>query len=213
MLPAASHGSTPTLLYVHSASNDAQIAQELEVVKSAVGATMGILFVRGSESECALSADVKAARCWPQPDDESSSRRIWERWDKVQWQAEALLPEGTHPRLVIGFKEGAAFAARAFKRGAIQATMAAAVAPATLESGNYPSWLVGIGIPASAESVFSSGSTASATCPRDGGAALTDRDLKMASDVFHVVSHRSGKDGAKGPATPCTVHPARPSRP
>ena len=207
-LPANADASTPTVLYVHSASNETTVAQELEVVKAALGDTMGILFARGSESECALAADVRATFCWPQPDDLASSEPIWERWDKVQWQAEALLPEGTHPRLVLGFREGAAFAARAYQRGAIHAQVMAVVAPAekALEPGPYPGWLVGVGVPASSATLFTSSTGSSARCTRDDSRALAASDLERVLGVFHLATRPASAGEAPLAPAPCTIH-------
>lgn len=211
-LPEHPAADTATVLYVHSASNEATIAQELEAVKAAFGSTMVILFVRGSESECALSTDVHAARCWPQPGDDRGSQRLWEHWDKVQWQAEALLPEGRHPRLILGFEEGAAFAARAWRRGAVHATMAGVVAPAELDVGEYPEWLVGIGVPAAVEPLFANPATAVCTRPR--GAPLGASDLDLLAALFELATHPVPKGAApKSSPSACIIHPARTARP
>lgn len=203
-LPSAPDARTATVLYVHSASNEAVIAQELELVKATFGEHMGVLFARGSESECALSADVHATFCWPQPDDAATSEAIWERWDKVQWQAEALLPEGTHPRLVIGFREGAAFAAQAFKRGMIHAQLVAVVAPAegALRPGPYPGWLVGVGAPPSSEPIFTSPNVTSARCPREDSRQLVASDLAHLGELFQLATDRA----RTGDPAPCTIH-------
>lgn len=205
-LPAAATAATATLLYVHSASDETTVLQELERVKAALGDSTGVLFARGTEVDCGLSGDVKATLCWP--DDLARATRIWERWDKVQWQAEALLPEGKHPRLVLGFQQGAAFAARAFKRGAIQAHAVAVVAPTELEAGPYPDWLIGIGAPASSDALFVDLQSSSARCAREDTAALTPSDLERARTAFALVAMPASARPAAAAAGPCSLHAA-----
>ena len=206
-MPSSPAADTATVLYVHSAASEVAFARELELVVAAFGSRMGILLARGSESECALATDLHAERCWPQPGDDSSSQRIWEHWDKVQWQVEALLPEGTHPRLAVGFAEGAVFVARAFKRGALHVTMAAAVGPAELEPGEYPDGLVGLGV--AADSVRAS--AGAVMCPRPGGQPLAAADLALVTELFNGTVHPPADAGLVpgGPAT-CILHASRP---
>lgn len=209
LLPTQPSATSASVLYVHSAASPAALHEEWAVVQALFGASSAILLARGTEADCGLTGEVKRTLCWPASETESAA--VWERWDKVQWQAEALLPEGEHPRLVIGFKEGAVFAARAFKHGAVRARALAVIAPEEpLEAAPYPGWLLGFGAPAASDAAFARGGSPFFRCPRQPEGPLNRQDLEEVDAAFERVRAHAGAALA---GSACTVSAAPSKRP
>lgn len=110
-IPERHDARTPVLVYLHGMYQGHGSAEEWSLVRQASERGFAVVVPRGKRGLCAWTAELKDHFCWPhEVDDPHAFRSIVAEWERVLWQVEALLEEGTHNRYVLGFSNGGFFA-------------------------------------------------------------------------------------------------------
>lgn len=195
-IPTGNTKDAPVLVYLHAMFAGRGSSAEWEAVRAATKRGFAVVLPRGRRGACEWRAELKDDFCWPQDaEDVPAIKATVAEWDKVLWQAEALLDKGTHRRYVLGSGNGAAFAEVLATQGLFQANAFVAVDGATPAPGTkgraVPLMLVAPEEDREQapkmkdlhEALTKSG-WSHAWCPRTGAPALAADDVDMALRFF-----------------------------
>jgi len=117
-VPETTTRETPVLVYLHGPYAGHGSAEEWSLVHSAVAKGFAVVIPRGRRGLCAWTAEVKDHFCWPQEvDDPQAFKNVIAEWDRVLWQVDAIMEGPPHKKYVLGFSNGASFAAYAASHG------------------------------------------------------------------------------------------------
>jgi hypothetical protein len=98
--------NAPVAVYLHSASSETAVLAEYMHAKMLVDLGYAVILTRGKQEACGFTREQKEALCWDESDLEATRVQA-AGWDKAAWQVSALLDGDTHPRYLLGVKEGA----------------------------------------------------------------------------------------------------------
>jgi poly(3-hydroxybutyrate) depolymerase len=204
--------NAPILVYLHGMFEGHGSAEEWARVRDATRRGFAVVVPRGKRGNCAWTAELQNHFCWPQEtEDPASFKHVVAEWDRVLWQVEALLEEGTHKRYVLGFGNGGAFASHLAANGffdgsAFAIVHAEALAPHVKSPKAPPILLVAAQDDAKMKELHDGLARAGwphAYCPRAGGAALAAEDVDVALRFFKreadgMLKSSKGEKGEKG---------------
>jgi poly(3-hydroxybutyrate) depolymerase len=133
-VPETTTKDTPVLVYLHGMYAGHGSPEEWRLVRSAVSKGFAVVVPRGKRGLCAWKADLADNFCWPQEvEDPQAFKNVVAEWDRVLWQVDAILEGGSHKRYVLGFSNGANFAAYLAEHGLFPAQAYAIVGGGALE--------------------------------------------------------------------------------
>jgi poly(3-hydroxybutyrate) depolymerase len=133
-VPETTTKDTPVLVYLHGMYAGHGSPEEWRIVRSAAAKGFAVVVPRGKRGLCAWKADLADNFCWPQEvEDPQAFKNVVAEWDRVLWQVDAILEGGTHKRYVLGFSNGAFFAAYLAEHGLFPAQAYAIVGGGALE--------------------------------------------------------------------------------
>lgn len=218
-IPERPAKDAPVLVFLHGTYAGAQQPAEWGALRVALDRGFAVVLPRGKRGMCAFRAELSDHFCWPEdPDDVETTRGLVHEWERVLWQVEALLEDGTKRRYVLGSAEGGAFASYLATRGLFQGHGYAIVHGGAMAPPD-PSHAVPLLLVASEQAPESSAKarelhqqlTAArwphAYCPRPGEAVLTERDVEAALRFFE--RDLNGTLAAHGASYPCEAPPPR----
>lgn len=192
-IPDAPPKDAPILVYLHGMFEGRGSPEEWARVREATRRGFAVVVPRGKRGLCAWTAELQNHFCWPQEqEDPASFKQIVKEWDRVLWQVESLLEEGTHKRYVLGYSNGGAFAsylaANGFFDGSAFAIVHAdAIPPHVKTPQSPPILLVGVEEDAKVKGMHEGLSKAGwphAYCPRQGTSSLAAEDVDAALRFF-----------------------------
>lgn len=206
-IPSKSDATTPIVIFLHDAHDAKGVTGEWSMAHAAVDKGFAVITVRGKRDACALRPELASSYCWPhEAEDPQAAKQVVAGWDKVLWQVDALLEQGTHKRYVMGVGDGGAFASFLAARNIFPAQGWAVVNGGQLEpvAKSRTSAFVLVSAPSDAskmkelhDSLAKSG-WMHAMCMRGGDHSMTAEDLDASLSYFrHDV-----KSGEK-PPYPC----------
>jgi hypothetical protein len=109
-LPQNHTAKTPILLYAHTGAAPTENRAEWTQLVAAARGQFALVLVRGRNGACGFTEEVRQSYCWPQGEGAmASAREVVASWDKALWQVDQLLDGSSHPRVLVGNREGAAF--------------------------------------------------------------------------------------------------------
>jgi poly(3-hydroxybutyrate) depolymerase len=138
-VPETTTKDTPILVYLHGMYAGHGSPEEWRIVRSAVARGYAVVIPRGKRGLCAWKAEVKDHFCWPQEvEDPQAFKNVVAECDRVLWQVDAILENGSHKRYVLGFSNGGFFAAYLAEHGLFPAQAYAIVSGGPLEATQKP---------------------------------------------------------------------------
>ncbi len=133
-VPETTTKETPILVYLHGMYAGHGSPEEWRLVRTAVEKGFAVVVPRGKRGLCAWKAELADNFCWPQEvDDPQAFKNVVAEWDRVLWQVEAILENGSHKRYVLGFSNGAFFATYLAEHGLFPAQAYSLVGGGALE--------------------------------------------------------------------------------
>jgi hypothetical protein len=109
-LPPNHTPKTPILLYAHTVAAPVENRAEWTQLVAAARGQFALVLVRGRNGACEFKEEVRQSYCWPQGEGAmASAREVVASWDKALWQVDQLLDGASHPRVLVGNREGGAF--------------------------------------------------------------------------------------------------------
>jgi pimeloyl-ACP methyl ester carboxylesterase len=118
------------LVYIPSIENEQNVQLEFASVRELTAQGFAVILTRGRGANCGFTQDQKQSACWPTDlETNSEAQELSTGWEKAAWQVAALLEGTDHPRHVVGYKEGATFAARLAAQALFRATAFTLVDP------------------------------------------------------------------------------------
>ncbi len=121
-LPATHGPATGIVVYLHGKMEGRGDAEEWATARAAVARGFAVVLPRGRRGLCAWKPGQENQFCWPHDgSDHDDTKVVVADWDHTLWQVNELLEGGRHPRYVLGFAQGARFAAHLAQRGAFKA--------------------------------------------------------------------------------------------
>ncbi len=211
-IPEQATKDTPVLVYLHGSYTGHGSPEEWSAVRVAAQRGFAVIIPRGKRGLCAWRVEVKDHFCWPQePEDTAGIKKLLSEWESVLWQVDALLPQGTHKRYVLGSGNGGFFASFLATHGLFPGQAYAVVNGGPLappgKGKPVPILLIPTPDPESTPKMrelhesLGKASWAQAFCPRQGSSALTAEDVEAALRFFKRDADGSLK--AQGNVYPC----------
>jgi predicted esterase len=121
-MPMERGPGTAIVVYLHGELEGHGRPEEWAAARSATVHGFAVVLPRGRRGLCDWKPELKNHFCWPQDAaDTTEMHNVTAEWDHTLWQVNELLEAGPHPRFVLGYSNGAAFAHHLARTGAFKA--------------------------------------------------------------------------------------------